>query len=564
MSRTTRTLTAALAMTLAGTGVAQGAIAGAPAFTLSPFTKAQAGAGNAVALTMRWGPPQFLANGANDHQEVIVTELPLGSPQKYSATKTQGSLGPIFTSNGRPQRITVAACEQASCVLGSVNTAETTGTTMIDATPPAGTVVINGGAPATNNRTVSLGLTATDPLIEGRPDTSSGVTQFAVDVDGNGTIPCDVFIPGDTSGCAQAFASTGTATVTAGDGPKTVGVVFGDGARLPSVPCATPFCVIVLGNPILGNVSDEATDTILLDTVKPTAVATLDRTSVGREGAVAFSSASSTDPGGANASGIDPALTTWDFKDGTPPVTGATATHAYATAGTFIGQLRVKDRAGNVSDAGAFTVVVSPKPGEVLSGSGSIAGISGTAQFSVSGLQVRARYVRSRLKGSVKVTGSSIAAGNLRLVVRRGARGKVLRASSARIGTAGFTRTVTLPPTLVPGRYTLTLVGPGGTLSTVLSITAPREGVLRAAAVVVSRRTAVAKFAFAASPNPALRKNLTVTWSQGGRILAVVKAPSAAALASALPSGIVLAKGPVKATLRASAIVVGSATAVVR
>lgn len=562
MTRPLRFIPAALALTLLGAGVAHGAVQGAPGFTLAPFTKAQAGAGNAVALTMLWAPPVFTANGASDHQEVAVAELPAGSPQTYSAGKTAASLGPLFTSNGRPYRITVRACEVALCPTGGPN--ETTGTTTIDATPPAGTVVLAGGAPATNNRTVALGLAAADPLIEGRPDTSSGVTQFAVDVDGDGTFPCEVFSPADTSGCAQPFAPTGSATVSAGDGIKTVGIRFGDGARAPSVPCRTTFCVALLGDPILGNVSDEVTDTILLDTVKPTAVATLDRTAITRGEAVAFTSGASSDPGALNASGIDPALTTWDFADGTPPSTGATASHVFATAGTFIGALRVRDRAGNVSDAGAFTVVVAPKPGETLSGAGSIAGITGTAQFSVSGLQVRARYVRSRLRGSVKVTGSSLAAGDLRLVVRRGTAGRVLRASSSRIGTAGFTRTVTLPASLRPGRYALSLVGPGGTLGTVLTILPPREGVLRAAAVVVARRTATATFAFAAQPNPALKKNLTVTWAQGGRILAVVKVAAAPAFASRLPSGIVLAKGTVKATLRASAIVVGSASAPVR
>ena len=92
--------------------------------------------------------------------------------------------------NGRPLRVAVGACQQAACDFGA-GTALTTRETMIDATPPTGTVVIDGGAPATNDRNVSLALTAADPLIEGRPDTSSGVSQFAVDVDGDGTFPCD-------------------------------------------------------------------------------------------------------------------------------------------------------------------------------------------------------------------------------------------------------------------------------------------------------------------------------------------------------------------------------------
>ena len=561
MPRMIRTLTAALVITLGWTGAAQAVIAGNPGFTLSPFTKAQAGAGNAVALTMLWAPPQFLSNGPSDHQEVILTQLPLGSPQKYAAAKTAGSLSPLFVGNGQPLRITVAACEQASCVLGSVNTAETTGETMIDGTPPTGTLVLNGGAAATNNRTLALGLTATDPLIEGRAGTSSGVTQFAVDTDGDGSFPCSLVFNGDFSGCAQAFASTGSATVPAGDGVKTVGVLFGDGARAPSVPCTTPFCAVLLGNPILGNVSaTSATDTILLDTVKPTAVAALDRTSIERGGSVTFSSAGSTDPGGPNASGIDPGATTWDFADGTPPAIGATATHTFTTVGTFIGRLLVRDRAGNVSDAGAFTVVVGPRPGDTVTGGGSIAGVSGSAAFSVSRLGVSARYSRSRLKGSVTVTGSSTLAGTLRLAVRTGLRGKVLRAKGSGIGAAPFTRTLALPPTLAPGRYTLTLTGPGGVLSTVLSLTAPREG-FATGKVTRPGPSARATFRFAARPVATLRTKLTVTWSQGTRILGVVPVGSGAVVRAALPPGATVARGRLTATLRARAIVVASASA---
>lgn len=565
MPRMIRTLLAALVVTLVWAGAAQAVISGQPAFTLSPFTKAQAGAGNAVALTMLWGPPQFLSNGADDHQEVILTELPLGSPQKFTAGKTASSLTPLFVGNGRPYRTTVAACEQASCVLGSINTAEATGTTMIDATPPTGTVVLNGGAPATNDRTVTLGLAATDPLIEGRPGTSSGVTQFAIDIDGDGTFPCGILIGSDFSGCAQTFAGTGSATVPAGDGVKTVGVLFGDGARAPSVPCTTPFCAVLLGNPILGNVSTTpATDTILLDTVKPTAVATLDRTSVERGASVSFSSAASTDPGGAVASGIDPAATSWEFADGTPPAAGATVAHTFSTVGTFIGRLLVRDRAGNVSGAGAFTVVVGPRAGETVSGSGSVAGVSGTAGFSVSRLRVKAKYVRSRLKGSVTVAGASTLSGRLRLVVRRGPRGKVLRAAASTIGVAPFTKTLTLPSSLRPGRYTLALAGPGGTLSSVLTLKPPREGVIASGKITRPGPRARATFRFAARPVAGLRGTLRVVWSQGRRTLGVVRVGSGAAVRAALPAGSTVTRGPLRAVLRARTTVIGSAAARVR
>lgn len=481
--------------------------------------------------------------------------MPNGSPQKYATTKTASSFGPIFVGNGVPMSITVAACEQAACVLPSVNTLQTTRTTMIDATPPSGTVSLDDGALATNNRTVTLGLAATDPLIAGLPGTSSGVTQFAVDEDGNGTFPCSPLLNGDTSGCAQAFAPTGTATVPAGDGAKTVGVQYGDGARAPAVPCTPPFCAIFLGNPILGNVSTAAaTDTILLDTVKPVAVATQDRSAVDRGGSVAFDSATSTDTSPtATPSGIDPAATTWDFRDGTPPVTAAKVAHVFAAAGTFVGQLRVKDRAGNLSDPRSFTVTVNTSGG-ATAGGGSIAGISGTAGFSISRLRVTARYVRSRLKGSVAISGSSTLAGGFRAELRRTARGKLLRTLATTVTAAPFATTLTLPPTLLPGRYRLSFVGPGGTLTTTLTLTPPRVGVISAARVTASR----ARFTFAARPVVALRRKLTVRWSQKGRDLGVTRATGARVVTAPLPAGAHPGRGRLTATLRAGGTVVGS------
>ena len=439
---------------------------------------------------------------------------------------------------------------------------------MIDGTPPTGTVVLNGGALATNNRTVALGLAATDPLIEGTPGTSSGVTQFAVDIDGNGTFPCEfIIINGpapDTSGCAQTFGATGSTTVPAGDGVKTVGVVFGDGARAPAVPCIPPFCLIILGNPILGNVSTaSATDTILLDTVKPTARVAQAAVTAERGSSVSFDSTTSEDTSPATPSGIDPAATTWNFKDGTPVATGAKVTHTFTTVGTFVGELRVKDKAGNVSDVRAFTVTVTPKAGETLDGSGSVAGIRGSAAFSISRIKVTAKYVKSRLRGSIKITGASTQAGSLRTEVRRKAGSKVLRKLKANVGVAGFTRTVPLPPTLLPGTYQVAFIGPGGTLTTTLKLTAPREGVIGSGKVTLAGGVK-ARFAFAARPVNALRSKVTVAWTQAGRGLGSVAVGKGRVVTAGLPAGVSLGTGKLVATLKAGTIVVGSATVRVR
>ena len=479
-----RLLALTLVVTLAAVGSAQAVMQDLPEFTLAPFTKAQKGAGTAVTGTLVWRPTIFLSPGpGSDKQTVTTTQLPGGSPQTFSVGPTASSLSPLFFVDGAQYSISVAACQTvATCIVGDFNTFDATGTTRIDATPPSGTVQINDGALATNNRTVTLNLEATDPLIGGAPGTSSGITQSATDVDGNGTFPCDfIFLPGGTqdfSGCAVAFNPATPATLTAGDGLKTVGVKFGDGARPASVPCRPPFCAILLGSPILGNESAIATDTILLDTVKPVAAFTQNRTTVDRGGEVTFNATTSTDL----SSGIDPPATTWAFKDGTPPVTGATVTHTFNQAGTFVGELRVKDKAGNTSDARSFTVTVNGPGGSGASG-GSISGITGKAAFTLNRLKVNARLVNvrfrgsivKRLKGSIVISGTTTKKGALRADIRRTPRGRLLaRIKAKKLKVGPFTRTLKLPANLQPGTYRLAFVGPGGTLRFTLKLT-PRR-----------------------------------------------------------------------------------------
>ncbi|MEZ0283998.1 MAG: PKD domain-containing protein, partial [Thermoleophilia bacterium] len=409
-----------------------------------------------------------------------------------------------------------------------------------------------------NNRTVALNLAATDPLIAGVPGTSSGVTQAAVDIDADGTFPCSILFNDpnpDFSGCAANFNPATPATLSAGDGTKKVGVVFGDGARQNTRPCAGLFCVITLGSPILGNVSAAATDEILLDTVKPIALATQSAFTVDRGGSVSFDSTTSVDQNPPNASGVDPASATWQFKDGTPQATGAKVTHVFNQPGTFVGDLRVRDRAGNLSDIRQFAVTVNPGPGG--SSVGTLRGITGTAAFNLDRLRVSARYVRSRLKGSIILSGSAAQAGALRAELRRSARGRLLgKIVAKRLKVGAFTRTLKLPESLLPGTYRLAFVGPGGTLRTTLTLKAPREGVIRSGRI----SGAGVLFRFAAQPVKALRGKLTVAWSQGSRSLGTVPVASGASIRAALPGGATLGGGRLRAVLRAGGTVVGSAT----
>lgn len=80
----------------------------------------------------------------------------------------------------------------------------------VDIVPPAGTILINGGAARTNQSSVTLTLAAVD--------NASGVVQMRFSNDGM------------TFGSPQAFATTAGWTLAAGDGTRTVSVQFRDGA----------------------------------------------------------------------------------------------------------------------------------------------------------------------------------------------------------------------------------------------------------------------------------------------------------------------------------------------
>jgi PKD repeat protein len=81
----------------------------------------------------------------------------------------------------------------------------------------------------------------------------------------------------------------------------------------------------------------------------PTAVATATPTSVAIGQSVAFNGSASSDPDGTIASFA------WDFGDGGRATT-ATASHAYAAAGSFVARLTVTDNAGSTATA---TVTIS-------------------------------------------------------------------------------------------------------------------------------------------------------------------------------------------------------------
>ncbi|MFO1098478.1 MAG: Ig-like domain-containing protein [Xanthobacteraceae bacterium] len=163
---------------------------------------------------------------ASDNTGVAGVQFLLdGTPLAAEDTTSPYNLswGTTTATNGT-HSLTAQARDAAGNIAQSAPTA-----VIVDNQPPVGTVQINGGAAATNTRTVTLSLLGTDAL--------SGVTQMRFSNNGNSFSAAENYVP------------TKTWTLSSGAGVKTVYVQFRDAA---------------------GNWSSSATDTIVLDTTAPT------------------------------------------------------------------------------------------------------------------------------------------------------------------------------------------------------------------------------------------------------------------------------------------------------
>jgi hypothetical protein len=272
---------------------------------------------------------------------------------------------------------------------------------------------------------------------------------------------------------------------------------------------------------------------------------------------VRFDATTSLDPGGAVASGVDPATTTWAFKDGNPIATGARVSHVFNQVGTFVGELR--DRAGNLSGARAVSVTVDPGPGAAATG-GSLGGVTGRAAFRIDRLRVRARYVRSRLAGSIALIGSSARAGALRAELRRRTGGRPLARVAVRpLPVGAFARTVRLPAGLVPGTYRVAFHGPGRDPGDEPHAARAARGRHqdRAREPLRGPRGRPVQHGGPAGALPARTARRLVV--AGAPRLGSVPVTAGALIRATLPAGAVLSAGRLRADLRAGRTVVGRA-----
>ena len=189
----------------------------------------------------------------------------------------------------------------------------------VDNHSPTGSVVINGGAAATNSRNVTLTLAATDAL--------TGVTQMRFSNTGT------------SFSAAEAFAATKAWTLTTGAGTKTVYVQYKDAA---------------------GNWSAAVTDTIVLDTTAPTVSA---RTVSSVTASAATVTWTTNEPA---TSQVDYGLTT-SYGSTTPLDASLVTAHSVVLSGltansTYNYRIRTVDAAGNttVTANGTFTTAAAP------------------------------------------------------------------------------------------------------------------------------------------------------------------------------------------------------------
>jgi len=136
------------------------------------------------------------------------------------------------TATNGSHSLTAVARDAAGNSTTSTAVSVTVNNTTADTTPPTGSISINGGAASTNNRTVTLTLSASD---------ASGVSQMQLSNDDATYTP------------AEAYITSKEWTLTAGDGIKTVYVKYKD---------------------TVGNWSNPVSDQIALDTVAPTVTIT--------------------------------------------------------------------------------------------------------------------------------------------------------------------------------------------------------------------------------------------------------------------------------------------------
>jgi plastocyanin len=374
---------------------------------------------------------------------------------------------------------------------------------IIDRNKPALGVSLANGADLTNNPTVPVAISyvdATSPPWNG----SNGYASNWVCIGQGGSCapggPPDRNCSAPIGGFSSRINSFACAmSISAGDG-RYYFCAAGADAAVPDNPNGPNQFEFAFSNN--ANVSDVACDSVILDRLGPSVSVTTTSTTVTVGQLVEFGMSAS-DPNGLSG----PA--TWDFGDNTPGATGATATHTYTQAGTYVVKATQSDAAGNPGTgtrtitvkaastggsqegtSGATPITGAMTTSDLIDRVGHQAGDGGARTVRVGALKiiVPKRFVAGKRTMLVAVRAST--AGSVTLAFLRGS--KALVRKSASLGGPGtYTIRLKMPRKLPAGTYVLRVTyratGAAKATTKTVKITVRRR-TKRSGVVAVARR----------------------------------------------------------------------------
>ncbi len=201
----------------------------------------------------------------------------------------------------------------------------------------------------------------------------------------------------------------------------------------------------------------------------------------------------------------------WNFGDGILGA-GATTSHVFTAPGTYTVTVGAVDAVGNASAPVTRPIVISgaaPPP-------------PGLPATTIGKPKLKAAYRASRLVGSLVLRGTSPVAVKLTIAIRRKGAKKNASSTAFAAKAGAWTRTVKLPPGLLPGAYGVTVSGPGvASSATSFTLAAPKAGIVRRSFATGPRRGPAvtslshsselwAHFTFAALPKKG--RTITTQW----------------------------------------------------
>lgn len=232
-------------------------------------------------------------------------------------------------------------------------------TTTIDRSRPTVAVTLANGQAVTNTRAVPVRIGYQDSISPPWPGPNGTASNwvcgaaFPTQCSPNQVSP-ECSVPANPGSRVTDFTCTLNVPT---DGRYTVCAIGAD-SGIPD-HSAAPWDGTA--NSTAANLSNPSCDDITVDTAGPSVTASADAVNV-TVGQLVHLSATASDPAGT------PGTFTWDFGDATTPGAGASTTHTYMHAGTYVARATTTDGVGNPG-SGTVTITVT-EPGGGTPGGG--------------------------------------------------------------------------------------------------------------------------------------------------------------------------------------------------